>query len=268
MACAEVHDKRLLMPRFGTPIGQPSIGARSPAHLRRAAIGKQEHGHWTIRGSASEAASPANISITAKETIVGAQRNSSNVTNLHEFLGVTPKQIDKDMRGRGMDPAYEVAALRRLGQVLAAQFAPQAQREEARASAASKQFPMHDESVAAGMPAWAGCAEAPLGTSIWDIVEQSDPSTTMWVLVSGWSMRDVGINDGDTVLVDTTREARSGDIVVVHIAGEGQVVKRIRMMPGDPIVLESANPDFAPRVINDALSLRIHGVVVGRVGKL
>jgi DNA polymerase V len=151
---------------------------------------------------------------------------------------------------------------------MAARFEPQAQREEARASAASKQFPMHDESVAAGMPAWAGCAEAPLGTSIWDIVEQSDPSTTMWVLVSGWSMRDVGINDGDTVLVDTTREARSGDIVVVHIAGDGQVVKRIRMMPGDPIVLESANPDFAPRVINDALSLRIHGVVVGRVGKL
>lgn len=193
---------------------------------------------------------------------------SADITKLHEFLGLTPEQVDIGLLGRGLNPDSEVASLRRLGQVIAAQFEPQALREEARASAARKQFPMFEEAVAAGMPAWAGCAEAPLGTSIWDIVQQSDPATTMWVQVSGWSMRDVGINDGDTVLVDTTREARSGDIVVVHIAGEGQVVKRIRMMPGDPIVLESANPDFAARVINDALSLRIHGVVVGRVGKL
>lgn len=192
----------------------------------------------------------------------------SKTTTLHEHLGVTPEQVDKELRECGIDPATEVASLRRLARILSAQFAPQAQREQVQLSPMSKQFPMYEEAVAAGMPAWAGSSEAPRKTSIWDIVEQSDPSTTMWVPVSGWSMRDIGLNDGDTVLVDTTREARSGDIIVAHIAGEGQVIKRIRMAPGGPIVLESANPDFSPREISDALSLRIHGVVVGRVGKL
>lgn len=58
----------------------------------------------------------------------------SDMTALHEFLGVTPEQVDWDLAMRGINPATEVASLRRLGQVLAAQFGPQAQRERAATS--------------------------------------------------------------------------------------------------------------------------------------
>lgn len=199
---------------------------------------------------------------------MGEHEKSPRMTELHRYLNVTPEQVDRELREQGIDPALEVASLRRMGRVLSAQFAAQAAQEYIGASPMSKQFPRYEEAVAAGQPAWAGAAESPGGSSILDIVRQSDPATTIWAPVSGWSMRDAGINDGDLVLVDTRREARDGDIVVAHIAGEGQVVKRIRMSKGAPIVLESANPDFAPRIIDDPLNLRIHGVVIGRVGKV
>lgn len=201
------------------------------------------------------------------ETAARASANSES-SALHAYLGVTPEQVDKELREQGIDPALEAASLRRMGRVLTAQFAPQAEREYVRASPMSKQFPRYEEAVAAGIPAWAGAAECERESSILDIVKQSDPATTLWAPVSGWSMRDAGINHGDMVLVDTKREARDGDIVVAHIAGEGQVVKRIRMAKGSPTVLESANPDFAPRTIDDPLSLRVHGVVIGRAGKI
>lgn len=210
----------------------------------------------------------AKSQVTKQENAMGAPSNSTKATALHEELGVTPEQVDKDLRERGIDPDMQVQSLRRMGRIIAAQFAPQVQREEIQLSPMSKAFPLFEESVAAGSPAWASASPSQGKASIADIIGYSDPDTTMWVRVSGWSMRDEGIKDGDLVLVDTKREARDGDIVVAHIAGEGQVVKRISMLRGEPVVLISANPDFEPRVIDDATSLRIHGVVVGRVGKV
>lgn len=90
----------------------------------------------------------------------------------------------------------------------------------------------------------------------------------MWVNVTGWSIRDVGINDGDVVPVDTSAEAKDGDIIVAHIAGHGQVVKRLRIASDKTIVLESANPDFASIEIDDNGSAKVHGVVIGRAGKV
>ena len=200
---------------------------------------------------------------------MGANKNaSSRTTALHELLGVTPEQVDADLKEQGLDRATEIAALRRMGEVMAAKFAPQVRHEEIKNSPMAKQFPMFEETVAAGSPEWAATAAPHTEASINDIVGLSDPDTNIWVPVSGWSMRDEGINDGDLVLVDTRREAVDGDIVVAFIEGEGQVVKRLRTQTGHPVVLESANPDFPPRVIDETLTLRIHGVVVGRAGRV
>ncbi len=77
------------------------------------------------------------------------------------------------------------------------------------------------------------------------LVEGRKRSERLFALtVRGESMRDLGIFDGDTVIVRRQQNADSGDVVVA-LVGDEATVKTLRMRRGD-IVLEPANPDFAP----------------------
>lgn len=62
--------------------------------------------------------------------------------------------------------------------------------------------------------------------------------------VSGLSMRDAGILDGDLIVADKNRSVRAGDIVVALIEDEA-TVKRLGFEHGEP-VLYPENPDFEP----------------------
>lgn len=195
--------------------------------------------------------------------------NRSYPDELHRELGMTPEEVHQSYIDDGIDPEAVVAQMRRLGAVLAAKYAPQIEREErARNPNFTAPLPLFRESVAAGPAAWAEPAGvAPSGASLVDVMTAGKPEDTILAKVCGWSMRDEGIKDGDYVMVNVKLEPNDGDIVLAHIAGEGQVVKRLRKK-GDAIVLESANPDFADIVVKDPATLRIHGVVVGRAGKI
>lgn len=76
--------------------------------------------------------------------------------------------------------------------------------------------------------------------------------------VSGLSMKDAGILDGDIIVADKERFARAGDIVVGMIEEEA-TVKRLGFENGQP-VLYPENPDFSPIY---AEHIEILGVVVG-----
>jgi SOS-response transcriptional repressor LexA len=188
---------------------------------------------------------------------------------LHRELGMTPEEVRQSYVDDGIDPDAAVAQMRRLGVVMAAKYAPQIEREErARNPGFDAPLPIYRESVAAGAPAWADPASAAPGkASLSDVLAGGKAEDTILAKVSGWSMRDDGINDGDYVMVNVKMEAKDGDMVLAHIAGEGQVIKRLRKKRGI-IVLESANPDFKDIVVKDPSTLRIHGVVVGRAGKI
>jgi len=188
-------------------------------------------------------------------------------TELNADLGNTPEQVRQELRARGIDPAAGVEAMRRIGRTMAAKYGDAIQRERILASPLAKAFPRFDQPVAAGSPEWIGAAEPPSRVSALSLLGDADPASSMLVEVSGWSMKDIGIADGDAVLVDVKAQAKDGDIVVAHIEGEGQVVKRARFKAGNEIVLESANPDFPPRSF-PADAIRIHGVVRGRIGKV
>ena len=62
--------------------------------------------------------------------------------------------------------------------------------------------------------------------------------------VSGLSMRDAGILDGDLIIADKNLSSRGGDIVVAMIEDEA-TVKRLGFEGGVP-VLYPENPDFEP----------------------
>lgn len=62
--------------------------------------------------------------------------------------------------------------------------------------------------------------------------------------VSGYSMRDAGILDGDYVIAERTPAAEDGEIVVAMI-GEEATVKRF-FREKDGVRLQPENPDFEP----------------------
>jgi repressor LexA len=81
--------------------------------------------------------------------------------------------------------------------------------------------------------------------------------------VTGDSMIDAGILDGDIVIVRRTPEARNGDLVVALVDNDEATLKRLRLH-GDRIELMAANPTLAS-MIYPAKRVRIQGVVVGQV---
>ena len=85
--------------------------------------------------------------------------------------------------------------------------------------------------------------------------------------VTGESMRDDGIKDGDLVLVRKQDTAQKGDIVVAVI-GEEATVKRF--YPDRARVrLQPANPDFGPIIVDRrAPGFFIAGVVVGLLRRM
>lgn len=88
------------------------------------------------------------------------------------------------------------------------------------------------------------------------------PPADYLLRVSGMSMRDAGILDGDLLAVQRAREARNGQIVVARIEDE-VTVKRWRRQ-GERLQLLAENPDFAPIEIDlRTQSVALEGVAVG-----
>jgi repressor LexA len=79
--------------------------------------------------------------------------------------------------------------------------------------------------------------------------------------VSGDSMIEAGIHDGDTVIVRQTSSADMGDIVVALVDDEEATLKRFRRK-GDSIALEAANPAYETRIFSQK-RVKIQGRLVG-----
>ena len=77
------------------------------------------------------------------------------------------------------------------------------------------------------------------------------------------SMRDVGIMDGDLLAVQSTKEAKNGQIIVARI-GEEVTVKRFRRNK-HLIELHPENPDFKIIVVEPGEPFEIEGLAVGLI---
>ncbi len=89
-----------------------------------------------------------------------------------------------------------------------------------------------------------------------------EPDQTFVLKVKGESMRDIGIRDGDMVLVKTKNVVESGEIGVFVINGQ-YTVKRL-VKENNMILLKPENPYFDTiSVTEDTEDFRIIGKVVG-----
>jgi repressor LexA len=88
------------------------------------------------------------------------------------------------------------------------------------------------------------------------------PRADYLLRVSGMSMRDIGILDGDLLAVHQTGEARPGQVVVARVNDE-VTVKRFQRK-GPIVRLLPENPDFQPIVVDlRETELHIEGLAVG-----
>lgn len=82
--------------------------------------------------------------------------------------------------------------------------------------------------------------------------------------VSGESMIDEQIRDGDHIVVSARETAHDGEMVVALVRDEAATVKKLYREVDGRVRLQPANRDMQP-IIEDAGDVRIQGVVVGLV---
>jgi DNA polymerase V len=84
--------------------------------------------------------------------------------------------------------------------------------------------------------------------------------TTYFAKVKGHSMKNVGINDGDLLIIDKSLEPQNNKIAVCQIDGEF-TVKRIKIEK-DSIWLIAENEDYKPIKVTPENNFMIWGIVI------
>lgn len=118
------------------------------------------------------------------------------------------------------------------------------------------------EKIAAGMPIEA--VNTP-GNTIGIPADMIGKGKHYALEVSGESMIDEGIHDGDTVIIRHSDNADNGAIVVAIIDDEEVTLKRLRRK-GNSIALEAANKDFETRIFGPD-RVKVQGQLVGLIRK-
>ncbi len=82
--------------------------------------------------------------------------------------------------------------------------------------------------------------------------------------VSGNSMIEEGIYEGDLIILNKNRKPENGDLVIAMVDGEMTLKKYYRI--GEKIKLQPANPNFKPIFANEK-EVKIQGIVIALVRK-
>ena len=125
-------------------------------------------------------------------------------------------------------------------------------------------LPIANESISAGFPS---PADDYLDIGI-DLNEQliRNPESTFFLRVSGHSMTDAGINDGDLVIIDRSIDPTPAHIVVAIVEGNF-TLKRLTLRD-EKLYLEAANSDYSPIDITLYQDVQIWGVAIYSIHNL
>lgn len=90
-----------------------------------------------------------------------------------------------------------------------------------------------------------------------------NPEATFYGRVSGDSMRDAGINEGDIAVIDRSLQPTDGDVIVAYV-NEEFTIKYLDLTHKEEgyIELRPANPDYSPIRIDSTDNFRVWGIVV------
>jgi repressor LexA len=90
----------------------------------------------------------------------------------------------------------------------------------------------------------------------------ADASELYAVEISGESMIDAMINDGDIVIMKHAQEARNGEMVAVRVNDDDELTLKYFFKENGGVRLQPANPTMEAIFIEDPKTLRVQGKVV------
>lgn len=150
----------------------------------------------------------------------------SSIATVHKHISALAK---KNYLSRGANQSRSVEVAPRY-----------AQEKNRNRFEAMLEVPIHG-SIAAGSPVQA--FETSDSLSFADFVGRKE---TYALRVRGNSMVEDHICDGDMILVENTRDASDGQIVVALVSGNETTLKRLYREPGNMIRLQPANETMSP----------------------
>ena len=123
-------------------------------------------------------------------------------------------------------------------------------------------LPLYSSKVSAGFPSPAEeHVEKRLDPSEF-LIDQKD--ATFFVTIQGQSMIDVGLMPGDKAVVDRSKIATIGDIVLAVLDGEFTIKTLAKKKDGSPRLLPANSTGaYSPIDIKEGMSFEIWGVVTG-----
>lgn len=182
---------------------------------------------------------------------------------LYEELGTTPETIEQDLYRQGYDTQRIVQSMRAIGERVKQEHG---RRVISLHEVLHTRVPHFEEVVTAGAAAPAQSDQAKW-TSIANLLGDLPIQDALFANVQGDSMKDIGIVEGDVLIVNTKARAKSGDVVLVHVTGKGQMVKRLELTES-VAWLHSENPAYESIKVSVPTELDIKGVVWGRLGRI
>ena len=126
--------------------------------------------------------------------------------------------------------------------------------------------------IAAGMPIPVFSTEESESSAEFDNIEVSPDLPRRYgrlfgLSVSGMSMIDALIDDGDVVVVKPGHEAANGEMVVAWLKREQEATLKKFYLEGDRVRLQPANSQMEP-IYSMANNVEVHGKVVAVIRKL
>lgn len=119
-------------------------------------------------------------------------------------------------------------------------------------------IPLASASVSAGFPSPAeNYMERKIDLNL-ELIK--NPAATFFVRVEGDSMKEAGILNGDTLVVDRSLSPKEGKIVVAVVNGEFTVKKIVRTK--GKLFLAPANKNYSPLEITPETDFSVWGTVI------
>jgi DNA polymerase V len=118
-------------------------------------------------------------------------------------------------------------------------------------------LPFIESGVKAGFPSPAeDFSDIPIDLNI-ELLK--NPSSTFFSRVNGDSMKDLGINDGDLLIIDKSLEPENGKIAVCYI--DGEFTLKTLKLKNDHCFLMPANTDYKPIKVTADNEFIVWGIV-------
>lgn len=121
----------------------------------------------------------------------------------------------------------------------------------------SSKLPFYDVSVSAGIP-------IPIETDSHTVIDLNEfliehPQTTFFARITGNDLSEIGISDGDILIIDTSIDVTDGRLVLAMF-NDDLTVKYYRDVDGQQY-LESHNSFFSPLILGDEINWKVIGVI-------